>query len=107
MSGTCEDKTVKGDSDEMVIYVSNLAADISRTPALQTGDASAPYTNLARAIYASRSIAAPLSENADGSMVTVRIALLAGEHFLIEEEIDWIAGNLDLFITFSNRYCKC
>jgi len=79
-----------------VIYVSNLAADISRAADLQTGDASTPYTSLVRAVYASRSKAAPYSQNADGSLVTVRIALLAGEHFVIEEDINWVAGSVDL-----------
>jgi len=69
-----------------------LDTDIARDPALQTGKVTAPYTNLMRAVVASRSLAAPFKANADGSVVTVRVSLLPGDHFVIEETIDWMAG---------------
>lgn len=55
MTGTCEAKQPKADSKEIIIYVSNLAADIDRPQSEQTGDLSTPYVDLYKAIrYAER-----------------------------------------------------
>lgn len=103
MTGTCSDKTVKGDNEEIIIYVSNLSADISRAEADQTGDAATPYSDLMKAISSASKKAAVYSENSDGSIVTVRIALFTGDHFVIHKDYDW-SLELDQIDTKSKHF---
>lgn len=94
MTGSCTDKAAKSDSEDIIIYVSNLAADISRAEADQTGDVGTPYVDLYRAIYEAPRKAAPYSQKADGSIVKVRILLFTGDHYVIDKTYDWSLGIL-------------
>lgn len=93
MTGSCVDKAAKADSNEIIIYVSNLPADISRAENLQTGAVATPYVDLVKAIIEAPKKAAPYSQNSDGSIVTIRIALLTGDHYVIQKDYDWTTGN--------------
>ena len=53
---------------------------------MQTGEVDAPFGDFMNAFaYASFS-AAPYTTNADGSILTVRIALSAGEHYVLRKK---------------------
>jgi hypothetical protein len=73
--------------------LSNLEADVSRAESLQTGEAATPYTDLLKAILAAPKKAAPYLANLDGSLVTIRIALFSGDHFVISKNLDYSTGN--------------
>jgi hypothetical protein len=92
MTGSCVDKVAKVDNIEIIIYVSNLAVDVSRAESLQTGDVLTPYSDLMKAILAAPKKAAPYLDNLDGSLVTVRIALFTGDHFVISKTYDFTTG---------------
>jgi hypothetical protein len=95
MTGTWDAKAAKSNSNEIIIFVSNLAADISRAESDQTGAMAAPYVDLMKAIAATKSLMAPYSQNADGSLVTIRIALFVGDHFVLKKDYKPIVGDID------------
>ena len=89
---------MKPDSEEILIYVSNKDEDIARSDSDQDGSLTAPYSDLMRAVHFVTEAVAPYSQNSDGSRVTVRIALLPGEHFVIDRDYDFqtLTGKLNL-----------
>jgi hypothetical protein len=79
----------KEDSEEIVVFVGNREEDIARSDADQNGTFSAPYSDFMRAVYFINEVVAPYSHKADGSIITVRIALLKGDHFVINRDYEY------------------
>ena len=86
-------QTVKPDSNEIILYVSNLPADISRAESLQTGDIATPFVDLMKAIKVAYQKGVVYSTKADGTIVVVRIALFIGDHYILRKKYDNSNGN--------------
>lgn len=83
MTGTCTEKAAKADNDEIILFVSNLDADIARAEADQDGTISAPYSDFEKAMMMASFHAAKISQNSDGSSLVIRIALFTGDHYVL------------------------
>ena len=76
----------KTDSNEIVIFVSNLIEDISRDFELQTGSIDAPFVDLMIAYDAAFGAMLPYLLDVNGNPITVRIALFSGDHFVVKQQ---------------------
>ena len=85
-------KVNKTDSNEIVLFVSNLNQDIERSYELQTGDLDAPFTDLMTAYDNAFKKMMPYLLDANGNPIVVRIALFKGDHFVIKQvnQLNWI-----------------
>ena len=76
----------KTDSNEIVIFVSNLSEDISRDFALQTGGIDTPFVDLMMAYDAAFGAMLPYLLDVNGNSITIRIALFSGDHFVVKQQ---------------------
>ena len=83
----------KSDSEEIILYVGNREIDTQRSIVDQTGDLSAPFSDIAHAFKVATVKAAAYSANQDGSEIKIRIALFKGDHYMIKRNFPLIPGN--------------
>ena len=102
MTGSWNSQITKSDSNDIILYVSNLSIDISRAENLQTGDLSTPFVDLMKAIKIAYQKGVAYSSKADGSITVVRIVLFTGNHFVLKKKYDNSNGMLNLNINRSN-----
>lgn len=85
MAGTCKQRTVKADTSEILLYVSNADADFMAEPFSQTGTLDHPYCDLMKAVNAAYGRAAPFLLGPDSQAVAVRVVLFKGDHFVLKQ----------------------
>ena len=76
----------KTDTNEIVIFVSNLNGDINRDFALQNGTIDSPFADLMMAYDAAFGAMLPYLLDINGNLITVRIALFSGDHFVVKQQ---------------------
>ena len=88
-------KSNKTDSSEFTIYVSNLIQDIDRDYELQTGELDTPFVDLMMAFDQAFGKMIPYYLDANGDLITVRISLFKGDHFILKQKnhYQWLNQN--------------
>lgn len=104
-SGICKLKLPKSETQETLIFVSNRVQDYLRIIEEQDGSKEHPFVNLITAIEAVKFVLAEHNYTDGGEILSVRIAMFVGKHYVIRNnDMKYLANNYNNFDSQSLNY---